>query len=156
MLFNSKRLLVSSAFLSLVFLCVLAAGASAQNKKTDLPVWQAYKGVGIGTTEAEVRQKLGAPKSQNGNDWSYVFSDNETVEVMLDAQKKVRAVTVMYSEDYQNPPKFEDVFGKGVTVEPKPDGMIYKLVRYTDAGYWVSYSRLAGEKEMVVVMIQKL
>jgi hypothetical protein len=152
---NFKRFLVSAAFLPLIFLCVSASNAQT-NAKKDLPLWQSYKGVTIGMPATEARAKLGAPKSENGDDWSYVFSDTETAEVMLDAQKKVRAVTVMFSEDHQNPPKFEEIFGKGVTVQPKPDGMIYKLIRYADAGYWVSYSRLAGEKAMVIVMIQKL
>jgi hypothetical protein len=30
------------------------------------------------------------------------------------------------------------------------------MVRFEDAGYWVSYSRMAGEKAMVIVTIQKL
>ena len=40
--------------------------------------------------------------------------------------------------------------------EPKPDGSIFKMIRYQDAGYWVSYNRQAGEKAVVIVMIQKM
>jgi hypothetical protein len=147
---RAANLLVCLIF---VFFCVQIA--SAQSDK-NLPAWQSYKGITIGMTTAEVKQKLGGAKSETADDWSYKFSDTETAEIILDAGKKVRAVTVMFSEDHQNPPKFEDVFGKGAKAEPKSDGSVYKLIRFTDAGYWVSYSRLAGDKAMVIVMIQKL
>lgn len=150
--FNRATNLFVCLVFSVVFFCVQA---NAQNDK-NLPAWQSYKGVTIGMTTAEVKQKLGGAKSETPDDWSYTFSDTETAEVMLDADKKVRAVTVMFSEDHVNAPKFEDVFGKTATAEPKADGSIYKLVRFTNVGYWVSYSRLAGDKAMVIVMIQKL
>lgn len=150
---------VCVAFLPLMVFCVLFTQANAQTnaaKKDNLPVWQNYKGVSIGMTLAEARAKLGNPKSEDASGIYYNFSDTETVEVMLDGAKKVRAIMTMFTEEHQNPPKFEDVFGKTATAEPKADGSIYKLVRFTDAGYWVSYSRLAGEKAMIIIMIQKL
>ncbi|MGC2238554.1 MAG: hypothetical protein WA584_20540 [Pyrinomonadaceae bacterium] len=147
---RAANLLVCLVF---VFFCVQIA--SAQNDKT-LPAWQSYKGITIGMTTAEVKQKLGGAKSETADDWSYKFSDTETAEIILDAAKKVRAVTVMFSEDHLNAPKFEEVFGKTAKAEPKPDGSVYKLIRFTDAGYWLSYSRQAGDKAMVIVMIQKL
>ncbi len=33
----------------------------------------------------------------------------------------------------------------GVEIIPKKNGTIYKLIRYPDAGYWVAYSRTAGQ-----------
>jgi hypothetical protein len=156
---SSKNLIAAFAFLPLMFFCVLISHANAQTnaaKKDNLPVWQNYKGVFIGMTATEARAKLGNPKSEDASGIYYNFSDTETAEIMLDGEKKVRAIMTMFSEEHQNPPKFESVFGKTATAEPKPDGSIYKLVRFTDAGYWVSYSRLAGEKALVIIMIQKL
>jgi hypothetical protein len=150
---------VSIAFLPLLVFCVLISQADAQNnavKKDNLPVWQNYKGVSIGMTAADARDKLGKPKSEDAAGIYYNFSDTETAEILLDGEKKVRAIMTMFSDEHQNPPRFESVFGKTATAEPKSDGSIYKLVRFPDAGYWVSYSRLAGEKAIVIVMIQKL
>jgi hypothetical protein len=153
------NLIARIAFLPLLFLCVFVSHTNAQTtgaKKDNLPVWQNYKGVAIGMTAVEVRQKMGAPKTETADDLTYVVSDTENAEIMLDTAKKVRAVMVMFSEDHQNSPKFEEIFGKSATTEAKSDGSVYKLVRFPDAGYWVSYSRQAGVKAMVIVMMQKL
>ena len=141
----------------LVFLFLLVTSVNAQ--KTDnknLPVWQSYKGVSIGMTDAQVREKLGAPKSEDDGGFFYTPSETETVQVLLDAAKKVRTVSVIFSAEHTGAPTFAEVFGKTAEAQPKPDGSVYKLVRFEDAGYWVSYSRMAGDKAMVIVMIQKL
>ncbi len=44
----------------------------------------------------------------------------------------------------------------GADVEAKPDGSKYKLVRYPKAGYWVSYSRTAGDTPIITVTIQQI
>jgi hypothetical protein len=44
----------------------------------------------------------------------------------------------------------------GADIDTKPDGSKYRLVRYPKAGYWVSYSRTAGDTPIVTVTIQKL
>jgi hypothetical protein len=147
------RIAIFLLFIGGVF--VLGASAQAPDKK-NLPAWQNYKGVGIGTTAADVREKLGAPKSEDAEGFFYVFSDTENAQVLLDANKKVRAVSVVFTAEHNAAPKFADVFGKTAEPEPKADGSIFKMMRYTDAGYWVSYSRMAGEKAMVIVMMQSL
>lgn len=139
----------------LLFLCVCAPDAAAQvnrNSKTDLPVWQNYKGVVLGMTAAEVRQKLGAPKSGNEADFFYIFSETETADIIFSGEK-VTTISVSFTEEHANPPKFEDVFSKSVKAEPKPDGAIFKKVDYPDAGFWISYNRMAGEKAMVMIVI---
>lgn len=141
----------------LIFSFVFVISINAQNtaKKT-LPVWQSYKGITIGATAAEVREKLGVPKSEDADGFYYVFSDTETAQILLDADKKVKTISVVFSEEHTGAPTFPDVFGKTAVAEPKPDGSIFKMMRYEDAGYWVSYSRSAGEKPMVIVTLQKL
>ena len=44
----------------------------------------------------------------------------------------------------------------GADIEPKPDGSMYKMIRYTKAGYWVSYNRTAGDSPMISITIQKI
>jgi hypothetical protein len=44
----------------------------------------------------------------------------------------------------------------GVELQAKPDGSMYELKRYPDAGYWVSYNRTAGDKPIVTITMQKI
>jgi hypothetical protein len=141
----------------LIFLFLFITSVSAQNGgKKNLPVWQSYKGITIGMPAAQVSEKLGAARSEDTDGFFYMFSDTETAQFMLDANKNVRCISVVFSAEHAASPTFADVFGKTAVAEPKPDGSIYKMVRFEDAGYWVSYSRMAGEKAMVIVTIQKL
>ncbi|HSK71907.1 MAG TPA: hypothetical protein VK892_09450 [Pyrinomonadaceae bacterium] len=151
---NSKLKLAFRAmsFLSLL-LCLLIINGQAQI--AEHPVIKDYKGVKIGMTADEVRQKLGEAKSEDKDGFFYVFSDTETAQIMLDGDKKVRVISIDYNGEHQNPPKFEDVFGKNAKPEAKPDGAIYKMVRYPDDGVWVAYSRLAGDKPMISITINK-
>ncbi|CAN5456570.1 hypothetical protein BH10ACI1_BH10ACI1_13250 [soil metagenome] len=143
-------------FLQIVF-CFFVFTANAQNaNKKNLPGWQTYKDVAIGMTDVQVREKLGAPKTDDKDGFYYVFSDTETAQIIFDEGKKVRTVSVVFSEDHTGAPTFTDVYGKTAVAEPKPDGSIFKMMRYEDAGYWISYSRGAGAKAMVIVTIQKL
>jgi hypothetical protein len=102
---------------------------------------------------ADVLQKLGAPKSDADNNFFYIFSETETVDIIFTSEKKVGSVSAMFTEEHINPPKFEDVFSKNVKAVPKPDGAIFKRVNFPEAGYWVSFNRTAGDKAMVIVVI---
>ena len=152
----SVSLFAIAVFLLIFLLFTISGNAQKNGDKQNLPTWQGYKGVTIGMTADEVRVKLGAAKSEDESGFFYLPSDTETVQVLLDAAKKVRTVSVIFSADHTGSPTFVEVFGKSALAEPKPDGSIYKMVRFEDAGFWVSYSRMAGEKAMVIVMIQKL
>jgi hypothetical protein len=41
-------------------------------------------------------------------------------------------------------------------VEAKPDGTLYKLVQYPEAGYWVAYSRTAGDAPFTIITMQAM
>lgn len=112
-------------------------------------------GVKIGMTRDEVKDKLGKPKIDDPDGFYYEMSDNKIAQIRLDADKKVSVVVVTY-RDGKDAPKFEDVFGGGTQVAAQPDGSLYNLVRYPEAGFWVAYSRTAGDKPTVTVSMQKL
>lgn len=125
-------------------------------KTVAMPVLQNYKDIKIASTADEVREKLGKAVIDDKDGFYYQFDDAEMVQIRLDAEKKVRLISVTYASENKNAPKLEDVFGSDIAAEPRADGMIYKLVRYPEAGYWVAYSRAAGEKPTVTVTMQKL
>ena len=50
-------------------------------------------------------------------------------------------------------PDYKEV--TGAQVETKPDGSLYKLGRYGQAGFWVSYNR-STTNSMVTITIQQI
>ena len=169
---NSAAEILPKALLGLfllIGLIVPAFGQTAENtqaatiqvteKKTEatvlMPVLTDYKGIKIGATAEEVREKLGKAKIDDKDGFFY-DSDDELVQIRVDADKKVRFIAITYLDENKSAPKFADVFGAEIPVAEKPDGSIYNLVRYPEAGYWVAYSRTAGEKPSVTVTMQKL
>lgn len=135
-----------------------AESATPQTAATIVPtpVWQNYQGVKIGTTADEVRDKLGKPKISDKDGYYYEINDDESAQIRLDADKKVRVISITYSSKNANAPEFAAVFDKDVIVEPAADGRIYKLVRYPTAGFWVAYNRTAGDKPIITVTVQKM
>lgn len=125
-------------------------------KTVMMPVLKSYKEVKIGTTDDEVRDLLGKKAVIDDKDGFFYQYDDEMVQIRLDKDKKVRLIAITYLSGNNNAPKIENVFGMDVKAEPGADGSIYKLVRYPEAGYWVTYSRTAGEKPTVTVTMQKL
>jgi len=160
------RLLRSSNFwlLGRALLVVIAfsiAGVSqaqTTQKRTALapeedPVFQEYRGVKIGWLADEVRKKLGNPANKGDEQDFYVFGEKETAQVLYD-KGQVTAISIDFMNGAKEVITPQQVFG--ADVEAKPDGSKYKLVRYPKAGYWVSYSRTAGDTPIVTVTIQKL
>lgn len=133
-----------------------ASVARAQNggsmKKTDKPLYVEYKGVSIGMDAVEARKKLGDPSDKSDTQDFYVFSDKESAQVFY-SKGKVMAVSVNYLGEKSAPlPKVV----LGLDIEVKADGGMYKLVRYPDAGYWVSYNRTGGDDPLITVTMQKI
>lgn len=122
-----------------------------------MPVFTEYKGVRIGMTADEVLGIIDKkPKIEDKDGYYYVFSDNEAMQIVLDENKKVKVISIMYSGENSGAPTYESVFGKEVPLETNPDGRVYNLIRYPAAGYWVAYSSSAGENPSVSVTVQKL
>lgn len=120
------------------------------------PVFTDYKNIKIGMMADEVKDNLGKAKLEDKDGFYYIFSDKESVQIVLDKNKQVRVISVTYSENNEKTPKYEDVFGQETAVVTKPDGSIYNLVRYPDAGIWVAYSTTVGENPTVTITIQKM
>ena len=161
------RLLRSSKFwllarASLVVISFAIAGTSqaqTSSKRAAMaapeedPVFHDYRGVKIGWLADEVRKKLGSPANKGDEQDFYMFGEKETAQFLYD-KGQVTAISVDFMNGAKEIITPQQVFG--ADVEAKPDGSKYKLVRYPKAGYWVSYSRTAGDTPIITVTIQKL
>ena len=138
------------------------AGASTTPVKTvnpsvhpaPAPVFTDYKGVSVGMSAEDVRSKLDHLKEKDKLQDFFVFSDNESAQVFYDDKGKVKAIAVTYIGDDHNAPSPKAVLGEEIQV--KPDGSVYELKRYPAAGYWVAYSRTAGNDPVITVTVQKI
>lgn len=156
----SKFWLLDRVFL-LVITLTIAGVSQAQTTRTppaaggEEPVLVDYRGIKIGWLADEVRKKLGNPADKGDEQDFYVFGEKETCQVLYDkATRQVTAISVDFMNGAKEVITPEQVFGSDI--EAKPDGSKYRLVRYPKAGYWVSYSRTAGDSPIVTVTIQKI
>jgi hypothetical protein len=133
-----------------------STGDAAVKSKTaqPMPVFTGYKGIQIGMSADDVRQKVDNLKEKGAAQDFFVFSDVETAQVFYDKSGKVTAVSVDYLGKGSNAPSAKDVLGEDL--QPKADGSMYALRRYPEAGYWVSYNRTAGDSPIVTITMQRL
>ncbi|HKY27901.1 MAG TPA: hypothetical protein VJM12_08145 [Pyrinomonadaceae bacterium] len=160
----SSRITTPQAFFLLVTLLISAgfSAAFAQTQKArathggddDAPLFQEYRAVRIGMTTDEVRKKLSNLSDKSDEQDFFVFSENENAQVFYDKTKKVFAISVNFLNGASEIPTPKAVFGSDLPA--KPDGSCYKLVRYPKAGYWVSFSRTAGDSPLTTVTLQKI
>ena len=102
----------------------------------------------------EARKKLGTPRDKSAEQDFYVFNDTEAVQIYYDKTGAVSAISVDFMTGSNKVPSCKDVFG--AEAEAKADGSVYKMVRYPKAGYWVSYSRTAGNDPTITITMQKI
>jgi hypothetical protein len=139
--------IIAVAFLSASSLAQRGAQAEAP------PAFSDFKGVRIGTAVDEARKKLGSPREKSDEQDFYVFNDNQAVQIYYDKGKTVSAISIDFMSG-GNIPTCKDILGAD---EPaKQDGSLYKIMRYPKAGYWVSYSRTAGDAPTVTITMQKI
>jgi len=133
---------------------------AAQTQKTrasgdeDGPLFSEYRSVKIGMTTEEVRKKLNNPTDKSDEQDFFIFSENESAQVFYDKSHKVFAISVNFLNGARDLPTPKGVFGSDI--QPKPDGSVYKMVRYPKAGCWVSFSRTAGDSPLTTVTVQKI
>lgn len=118
-----------------------------------VPLYKDFRGVTLGMAAEEVRGKLGSIKNKGERQDFFVFSDTQSAQVVYDDQGKVTTISVDYTQQSEAPSP-ESVLGE--PVKAKQDGSIYQLRRYPDAGYWIAYSRTAGDSPIVTITMQKL
>lgn|SRR5574341_2227631 len=129
--------------------------AATNTSTTDsVPVLKDYKGIHIGMSADEVREKLDHLKEKGKVQDYFVFSDQETAQVFYDQNGKVTAISVDYLGADSNAPSAKHVFGE--ELQAKADGSMYELRHYPAAGYWVAYNRTAGNDPIVTITIQKM
>jgi hypothetical protein len=158
-----KIILLAVALLTATALLVpfgsRGTGASARAlplpTPAEKPPYTAYKGVTIGMTTSEARTKLGVPKEKSDEQDFFELSDRESVQVYYNAATHtVTAVVVTYTGKLDGVPAAKEIFGEDATV--KPDGGIFKMVRYPKAGFWISYNKTGGDDPMVMIAMQKM
>jgi hypothetical protein len=103
-------------------------------------------------TAEEVRAKLGKAEEKSDAMDFYVFSDRERARVYY-RDGKATAVIATYLGRDANAPAPKAVLGE--EIEASADGSLYKMTPYPQAGYWVAYSRTAGDQPMVIITMQK-
>jgi hypothetical protein len=162
MIFES-RIAARSILLCLIAILVQSSISSSQpqTRKTkasgdddETPLFQEYRSVRIGMLADEVRKKLTNPNDKSDEQDFFVFSETENAQVFYDKTHKVYAISANYLVGASDIPTPKAVFGSDIP--PKPDGSMYRMVRYPKAGYWVSFSRTAGDSPLVIVTLQKI
>ena len=157
MLYTTKRVLTCSLMLAALASAFALSASAAQiggaaAKEKDEPPFHEYKGVRIGMLADEARKTLGDPTDKGDTQDFYAVSDNETVQVFYDAEKKVHALSIIYIGGGQMPTAKAVL---GADLEAKPDGSMHRRVDYPKAGFWVAYSRTAGDSPLVTITMQK-
>ena len=129
-------------------------GGAQTGGAEDAPSFHEYRGVQLGMTVEEVRKKLGDPKDKSDEQDFFIFNDTETAQILYDKSHKVVTISADFMSPDTSAPTPKQVFG--AEIEPKPDGSVYKMVRYPKAGYWLSYNRTAGDSPLTTVTLQKI
>ena len=159
-----SRRIVRLTFLfagALIFMTLAPVALRAQRPKDALdsdadnrPSFSDFKGVSIGMHAEDARKKLGNPREKGVEQDFYMFGDNQAVQVYYDKAGAVNAISIDFMSGAREIPSCKDVLG--AEAEKKPDGSVYKLIRYPKVGYWVSYSRTAGTEATVTITMQKI
>jgi hypothetical protein len=146
--------------IGVILLLLLGAIASGQTKSEAMkvargytqvqqPLYKEYRGVRLGMTAAETRAKLGEPAMKSDEQDFYVFSANETAQIVYTEQK-----VVTISTDYSGgvgAPDYKSVVGENLL--QKPDGSLFKMVLYDSERFWVSYYKSASVEPVVTITI---
>lgn len=146
--------------IGVILLLLLGAIASGQTKTEAMkvarghsqvrqPLYREYRGVRLGMTATETRAKLGEPVMKSDEQDFYVFSANETAQIVYTEQK-----VVTISTDYTGgvgAPDYKSVVGEGLL--QRPDGSLFRMVLYDSEHFWVSYNKSASVVPVVTITI---
>jgi hypothetical protein len=119
------------------------------------PAMKAFRNVAIGMPADAVKDAFGRPKLEDKDGFLFELSDDETAQVRVDPDMKLRTLAITFMKG-KNAPSFTEVFGTGIEIKPQADGSVYHMQRYPAEGYWISYFRAAGDDGIVTLTFQKL
>jgi hypothetical protein len=128
------------------------AGETVAAKAAPEPLYREYRGVTLGMSASDVRARLGKPEEKSDVMDFYVFNDRERARVYYTAGKASAVIATYIGKDAAAPAPAEVL---GAEVEAKPDGSMYRMTQYPQAGYWVAYSRTPGDAPLVMITMQK-
>ena len=146
--------LVFLVAISLVACAVAAAQPRANAAGAEQPGFTQFGGVSIGMPADQVRKKLNGLRDKGDDVDIFMVKDNQSVEVYYDKAKTVSAISIDFMSGAHDAPAAKDVVGSDA--DPRADGSVYKLVRYPKAGYWISYSKTAGDSPTITITMQKI
>jgi len=150
-----RTLLITSVLFALASLQFVAAQTRRNAGGTDdAPLFHEYRGIEIGTPADDVRKKLGSPADKSAEQDFFVFNEKETAQILYDKTGKVITISVDFMTGANGVLTPKQVFGGDIEV--KPDGSMYKMVRYPKAGCWLSYNRTAGTSPLVTITLQRI
>jgi hypothetical protein len=158
-LFESRifPLIIASASILIAFSSANAQTSkrgSAPAREEESALFHDYRGVQLGMSADEVRKKLGDPKDKGDEQDFFVFSESETAQVVYDKARKVVTISADFLTAGTSVPTAKQVLGS--EVEAKADGSVYRMIRFTKAGYWLSYNRTGGTSPLTTVTLQKI
>jgi hypothetical protein len=145
---------------TLIFIALAADTSRAQRTRPSTdepegrPAFSDFRGVHLGMTADEARKKLGSPRDKSAEQDLYVFNDTQAVQVFYDKAGAVTAISIDFLSGANAIPAAKEVLG--TEADAKADGSVYKMLRYPKAGYWVSYSRTAGNSPTTTITMQKI
>ena len=128
-----------------------ATKASGGVSQIQQPLYTDYRGVRLGMTATEARAKLGEPSMKSDEQDYYVFSPNETAQIVYAGQK-----VVTISADYiggAGAPDFRAVVGEGMLLQ-RPDGSLFSMVHYPAQHMGVSSHKSAATGHVVTITMQ--
>ena len=98
--------------------------------------------------------ELGMTADEGDEQDFYIFGESETAQIVYDKEHKVVTISADFLTVGASVPTAKQVFGSDI--EAKADGSVYKMVRFTKAGYWLSYNRTSGASPLTTVTLQKI
>jgi len=128
--------------------------AAAPAVEDESGIFKEYRGVQLGMTADEARKKLGSPKDKSDEQDFFIFDEKETAQIVYDPGHKVVTISVDFLSAGTEVPTYKQVVGG--EPEAKADGSVYKMLRFTKAGYWLSYNRTGGTVPLTTVTLQKI
>jgi len=128
------------------------AGEAVAGVAAPEPLYKEYRGVTLGMSASDVRAKLGKPQEKSDAMDFYVFNERERARVYYADGKATAVIATYIGRDGGAPPPVKVL---GTEIEAKPDGSMYMMTPYKQAGYWVAYSRTGGDSPLVMITMQK-